>query len=387
MIDVLVVGGIYREQLVRPHRRTRLGGSGLYAAVAAASLGASTALVAAIGCDDADKLESILQQAGVDSTAVDITTGSSATFVIEDEGEVQAPDVQFEDADSPPVLIRDPPRAGIVLVFGMPDLDPFASGLIARWVDPQSTLIWDRQGSLSQTKDAVPACGVAARSRIYLANVGEAAHEVGGATPSELLENHPIPGFDYALLKNGRWGTTLLGGQEQTAIPAFRVAAATTVGSGDVFAGALAAGLARGEEIDTAATRAAAAAAVAISEDSPLLDGSVRRKVDRMLVSGHRRYVDPVHVGATAVVVEAGPEAELQQVASDVRARLRGLGLRDGDAAPGARTIGVVLRPDERGVVADVSSLTGWSRRIAMGVDRDLEDLIDAIADCLEATQ
>src|SRR4051794_28422975 len=97
VIDVLVVGGIYRERLLRPQLPTRLGGSGVYAAVAAVSLGASTALAGAVGADNADELKAILRLAGVDATAVDVMAGSSAAFVIEDAGEEQAPNAQFED--------------------------------------------------------------------------------------------------------------------------------------------------------------------------------------------------------------------------------------------------------------------------------------------------
>jgi hypothetical protein len=236
------------------------------------------------------------------------------------------------------------------------------------------------------TKDAASAAGVVARSRIYLANVGEAAQEVGGATPEELLENHPLPGFEFALLKNGRWGTTLLDGRVRTPIPAFRVDTSTTVGSGDVFAGALAARLARGDDIGAASTVAAAASAIAISEDSPLLDRSVHQKIEQMLATGRGRYVDPAHLSTVTVTVDAGPEAEIQRIGSDVRSRARGLGLRDREAASEGSAICVTLARDERGVVAGVSSDIGWARRVELGVARDVGVLIDAIADCVEAT-
>jgi ribokinase len=387
LIDVLVVGGIYREQFLHRHPRSRVGGSGLVAAVAAASLGASTALAAAVGADDAEESGAILRKAGVDASAVEIMAGPSAGFVIGDEGEVQAPSVQFKDADSVPVLTHDPPRARIVLVFGMPDLDPFASGLVARWVDPQSTLIFDRQGWLSKTKDAAAACGVVARSRIYLANVGEAAQEVGGATPQQLLQHHPLPGFEYALLKNGRWGTTLLSSQERTAIPAFRVAAASTIGSGDVFAGALAAGLARSDDLRVAGTNAAAAAAVAISEVSPLLDSSAPVKIEAMVATGDSRYVDPAHLSVIAVAVEAAADAAVESAAVQLRTRLHDLGLGDGGTGSSATTIRVALRLDDGRIVADVSSRTGTSQTVELGTARDFGVLIDVIADRVEAAR
>jgi hypothetical protein len=322
-----------------------------------------------------------------------LVPGRSAAFVIEDEGEVEAPSVRFEHAQSQPVLTHDPPQARIVLVFGMPDLDPFESGLIARWVHPQSTLLWDRQGVLSRTKDAVAACGVDARSRIYLANVGEAAQEGGGVTPRQLLENHPLPGFDYALLKNGRWGTTLLSSRERAAIPAFHVAAATTIGSGDVFAGALAAGLAQGRNIRAASTDAAAAAAVAISGTSPLLDLTSRDSIEEIVASANGRYVDPTHLDQVSVVVDAGSDSALAQAAAELRARLVNVGLAGGGAESKARmaskamTVVVELRRHERRLLAVISSSRSATCTAEFPATAGSSEFLDVVADYLEATQ
>jgi sugar/nucleoside kinase (ribokinase family) len=382
VIDVLVVGGIYRERFLRPGARSRLGGSGLNAAVAAANLGASTALAAAVGVDDADDLRAVLQKAGVDPGAVEIMPGSSATFVIEDEGEVHVPNVRFEEADSPPQLLHDPPEARIVLVFGMPDLDPFAKGLVARWVAPESTLIWDRQGSLSLTKDAVAACGVVARSRIYLANVGEASQEAGGATSEELVKNHPLPGFDYALLKNGRWGTTILTVSDRIPIPAFRVPVVSTIGSGDVFAGALAAGISFGDDLPVASTNAAAAAAVAVSKASPLLDSSSRSRIETIVGAGNGRYLDPVRLSSTTIFVDVGTDAAVESTATKLREGLRNLGLRDVIVKNPANA-SVVLRSDRGRIVAEVSSSSGRDT-VELGKTGDVAALIEVIAERVE---
>lgn len=383
--DVVVVGGIYREQVSTPHPHSRIGGSGLYAAVAAASLGSSTALAGAVGADDAEELHAILRKAGVDGSAVAIMPGSSAAFVFQDEGEVEAPIVQFKHAHSSPVLSHDPPAARVVLVFGMPDLDPFESGLVARWVEAQSTLIWDRQGWLSKTQDAVAASGVVARSKIYVANFGEAAQEAGGATPQQLLQSHPLPGFAYALLKNGRWGTTLLSSnRERTPIPAFRVSAASTIGSGDVFAGALAAGLARSEEIRTASITASAASAVAIAQASPLLFRSARRRVEVMAAAGNGSYVDPVLLSSVVVAVDGEVAAALKSLAAELQARLRNLGILVEGIGSSAASISVALRFGERGVVADVCG-AGKSEAVELGAAPDLRLLVNVIADCIGA--
>lgn len=384
VIDVLVVGGVYREQFSHREPRSRIGGSGLYAAVAAAALGASTALAASVGAEDAEELRAILSNADVDGDAVELRPGQSAAFFIEEEGEVEAPSVQFKSASSPPELTHDPQPARVVLIFGMPDLDPFAMGLVARWVGQDSTLIWDRQGWLSKPADATAAAGVRAHSRIYLANIGEAAQEAGEATLDQIVLNHPLPGFDWAILKNGRWGTTLLGHGTPIAIPAFRVPVVSTIGSGDVFAGALAACLAVGEHIETASLNAAAAASISISRASPLLAPASRREIDEIVSTGDGRYTDPVQLSAVSIAVDIQDEGAVEAVADQLRVRLRNLGIGIAGTAT-EPTLRVALRADSGRVVAAVSGSTDTSQVIELGQAIDLEELVDVIADRIEA--
>lgn len=70
-----------------------------------------------------------------------------------------------------------------------------------------------------------------------------------------------------------------------TAIPAFPVEAVDTVGAGDAFNGALAVGLAEGLSLVEAATRASAAAALAVTR--PGAQGALpsRAEIDRMVAS------------------------------------------------------------------------------------------------------
>jgi ribokinase len=384
VIDVVVVGGVYREHLRRPSPLTRLGGSGLYAAAAAASMGAATALVASVGDEDADELNAILREIGVDGSAIEITAGKSASFVIEEEGEVNAPTVRFEHGSVAPRLPNDPPSARIVLVIGMPDLDPFDAGLVARWVGAGSTLIWDRQGWLSKTLDAASAAGVPALSRIYLANIDEAAQEAGGAPVDRVMQNHPLPGFEWALLKNGRWGTTLLGPRGSTAIPAFRVPAISTIGSGDVFAGAVAAGLAAGIDIQVASTTAAAAAAVAISDGRPLLAPSALPVIESTASTGNRRYIDPVQLSMVAIVVDAEADRTVEAAAAELRARIGNLGLAIADTAT-QPTLRIALSAGHYGLVATMSSDDAAPQTIELAGAAEFGRLADAIADLLAA--
>ncbi|MCL4553510.1 MAG: hypothetical protein M1305_08225, partial [Candidatus Marsarchaeota archaeon] len=67
MIDVLIVGGIFREILNGDtNATTRYGGSGLTASVAAARFGASVALASYVGSEDESAVRAELRAACVD---------------------------------------------------------------------------------------------------------------------------------------------------------------------------------------------------------------------------------------------------------------------------------------------------------------------------------
>jgi sugar/nucleoside kinase (ribokinase family) len=93
--------------------------------------------------------------------------------------------------------------------------------------------------------------------KIYVANAREAAEEAGTANDAAALERQPPTGFSDAIVKLGADGAAVLDGTTSdngmARIPAFPVAVSTTIGAGDVFAGAVAAGLAEGVPLVEAA--------------------------------------------------------------------------------------------------------------------------------------
>ena len=166
------------------------------------------------------------------------------------------------------------PEARIIVAFGIPDCDPVELGWLGVG-DSHATLIWDRQGWLSRARDSKAIVRLKARRRIYLANEQEAIEDSGAGSLAEALAVQPPSGFDVAVVKRGDAGVIVVDRDADDAtpapVPSFPVSTRSTVGSGDVFAGVLAARLALGEPTASAATWGCAAAAVALRAEQNLL--------------------------------------------------------------------------------------------------------------------
>ena len=274
-MDVIVVGGVFREVLdgdTAP--RLRYGGSGLTASVAAARFGARVALASYVGSEDEETVRAELELAGVDDRALVKLAGACGTFVFPTHEDRTRPWPMYRPAEQLPSQMPEIPKAGIVVAFGIPDCDPVEMGWLGSG-DDDATMIWDRQGWLSRAREAKAIVQLQARRRIYLANEREAIEDVGADSLPEALAIQPPIGFDVAVVKRGDAGVIIVerdaDGVTQTPVPSFPVRARSTVGSGDVFAGVLAARLAQGEPVASAARWACAAAAVALRTECNLL--------------------------------------------------------------------------------------------------------------------
>ncbi len=83
----------------------------------------------------------------------------------------------------------------------------------------------------------------------------------------------------------GRGVLVSVGRASTSLVPAHRVTAVDTVGAGDVFCGYLAAGLAAGEELIEAVTRANAAAALSVTRHGGATSAPVQNEVVRFMAS------------------------------------------------------------------------------------------------------
>ena len=275
MMDVLVVGGVFREVLdgdTEP--RLRYGGSGLTASVAAARFGARVALASYVGSEDEETIRAELELAGVDDRALATVQGACGTFVFPTHEDRGRPWPMYRPAEQLPSRVPQIPEASIAVVFGIPDFDPVETGWLVEG-DSRATIIWDRQGWLSRARDSEAVLRLRALRRIYLANEQEAIEDAGATSLAEALAVQPPSGFDTAVVKRGDAGVIVADrgadGASQTPVLSFPVQARSTVGSGDVFAGVLAARLAQGEPVASAARWACAAAAVALRTERNLL--------------------------------------------------------------------------------------------------------------------
>lgn len=194
----------------------------------------------------------------------------------------------YRPAEAVPDEIPRIPWAPVLLAFGIPDFDPL-KGEWLTGLDGRVTVIWDKQGWLSRTRDAREILRRDALRRIYLANEDEAVEDTQARSFDEAMTIQPTQGFDVSVIKRGETGVivieNILGKVSCTPIPAFPANNSSTVGSGDVFAGAFAARLALGDSAAAAAKWGCAAAAVSLRAGQNLLTAEAYTQVCDLISS------------------------------------------------------------------------------------------------------
>ena len=292
MTDVLVIGGVFREVLEADTApRPRYGGSGLTASIAAARVGAKVTLASYVGQDDEEAVRAELELAGVDDSAVVTLAGASGTFLFPSSKGGRHPWPMYRPAETLPDTPPSAPDAHVTVVFGIPDLDPILDGWLGGG-DRGTTLIWDRQGWLSKSRNADAVRGLDASERIYLANEDEAMVDTALPTLDAALSRQPPASFGASVIKRGAAGVVVFQrtprGVSRTLLRSFFVRASTSIGSGDVFAGALAARYALGGSLVDSARWGNAAAAVSLEDGNNLLKESALARI-RALLGGERQ--------------------------------------------------------------------------------------------------
>lgn len=231
------------------------GGKGLNQAVAARRSGARTAFLACLGRDAAgDALHRVITDEGIDPYVVDVAVPTGRALISVDR-----------DAENSIVVV---PGANQHLGIGV--------------VDDHRSILTDTRVVLAQLEvstDAVEAAFAIARvaGAITILNPAPAAPlspallslcdivvpnqtelaQLGG--PSALLD----AGVTTIVTTLGARGIRIIDGDGTIDVPPYAVRAVDTTGAGDAACGALAAALARGDDVVTAARRAAAAGAIA----------------------------------------------------------------------------------------------------------------------------
>ncbi len=290
MIDVLIIGGIFREILdgdTRP--RLRYGGSALTASVSAARLGAHVAVASYVGDEDQEAVRAELEVAGVDHQSLLTVPGASGTFVFPTQQDSERPWPLYRPAEAVPESQPRPlPSARVIVAFGIPDFDPIASGWLAG-IGTKATLLWDRQGWLSRARNASGVLALAGLRKIYLANEKEAMEDAGVTSIDEALPMQPPAGFMGAVIKRGILGVVVVEHSSEGilihTVNPFPVHTRSSIGSGDVFAGALAARLSLGSPLLEAAKWGCAASSVALAAGSNLLTDDAPGRMDLLMSS------------------------------------------------------------------------------------------------------
>lgn len=245
-VDVVVFGSINEDVTVHLARmpeagetvggrtlRTGCGGKGANQAVAAARLGARTAMVGSVGTDPAGQRQlDALHDAGVDTTGVRLVGAATGTAL---------------------VLVDDDGENRIVVVPGANELPP-----------TEGDLVRDAAVLICQLEVPVPvvAAMAAAASGFFVLNAAPAM-----AVPSALLARcdllvmneterdtlGAVAPSGYTAVTLGAAGALLLrDGREIARAAAPRVEVVDTIGAGDAFVAALAIALARGWDPRTA---------------------------------------------------------------------------------------------------------------------------------------
>lgn len=319
-VRLLISGGVFVEEVAG---RRRLGGSGLTAAIAAARYGAEVSLASWIGEAEADEAFALLDAAGVDRLGVAVLDGLTTTYRMSDPGDLSMPLPQLVQGAVPSGPLPALPSAGVVLCIGTPGFDVISE----RWIDRPSeggVLLFDRQGSHSRVLGARMASTVPAARRLLLTNVHEARAETAAADLEGAIARLPPEGFDAALVKAGPWGVTLVR-TSLAPVGAYDVSVRSTIGSGDVFAGVLAAGLCAGDELADAAASAAAASAVWISRDEAQPPADLAEQAARLRAT-QAVWVDRRRLEALRFDVQMEPAVE-RRVRERITRGLRYLGM------------------------------------------------------------
>lgn len=247
---------------------TYLGGKGLNQAVAARRMGAAVALVARVGADDfGRRITAALHDEQIDVAQVRIDeqqpTGT-AVILVEESGENNIVVVPGANGALTPGDIdraAEQIRAAKVLLLQLEV--PLTTTLhAARLADAAGTTVILTPAPAQR----LPAALFSATD-VLVPNAVEVAQVLGTeAPPREAAQALLAQGCGAVVVTLGAQGALLVTSEAEQTIPPFPVSPVDTVGAGDAFVGALAAGLAAGRDLSTALRYASAAGAIATTK-------------------------------------------------------------------------------------------------------------------------
>lgn len=286
MTDVAVFGALHHDVVVDAPSlpRTdetltgtavdyRAGGKGCNQAIAAARMGARTAMHGRVGGDPAgDTVLDALDRAGVDregversaeatgmSVAISLPGGDYGAVIVSAANLRNDGKVRWTAAPCVAVIQNEVPEAAN---------RHFAVGLPA-----ETYLIWNAAPARPLDGD------LAGRTDLLVVNRVEAADIAGDGEPESAAKTLVKMVRGDVVVTLGGDGLILARGSEARHLPARRIEPVSTHGAGDMFVGALAARLAQGDPLEAALEFAQMAAALLVASPVAERDAVTRRAV------------------------------------------------------------------------------------------------------------
>ena len=303
-VSVVVLGGINMdlvsmmerfpqagESVVGSRFLTYPGGKGANQAVAAARMGARTAMVGRVGDDlFGPQLVASLEASGIDVSGISVSPGvSSGIAVIDIDGSAQN---------------------RIIQILGANDTcGPDEARAVTRSLIRASTVLLQLEGSLDLSMQV--ASDAASQGKRVVLDPGPVRPEplreeffqychvfTPNETEAQALLGFPVVdpdsaeraarwlvdrGVELAIIKLGAQGAYYATGGGGAYVPPFKVEAVDSVAAGDAFNGALAVALAEGQEIPQAVRTASAAGALAVTKTGAQDSMPTRAEVEALL--------------------------------------------------------------------------------------------------------
>jgi ribokinase len=251
------------------------GGKGANQAVAAARLGAPTAFVGAVGRDAFGlRARAALQREGVDLAGLRTVEGGTgvALILVDAHGEnlisvASGANAVFSAADVTAAFKALVPAAGDVVLVGHEIPTAAAKHALRSGRVAGATTVFNPAPAGGVDRSVFAFADVLTVNELELATILEAdgPGDDASAEGSALVRARDgEPGVATAVVvTRGAAGVSIADADGRTFdVPARKVAAIDTVGAGDTFAGALAAGLAMGRDLQDAVRRAVVAASL-----------------------------------------------------------------------------------------------------------------------------
>jgi len=281
--EIIVAGNLVEDILVRPVERVEygvtvwvdsieehLGGNGSNTSYTLATLGVPVRLRGAVGRDDfGRRVLDRLRSAGVNLEEVELgnlPTASTVVLVAPDGSRsfLHAPGVSGEVFAEPGEFGPPPGHFHIANIFSLPRMGRTGAATLRRAIQAGWTTSLDTgHDTRGEWMRVLEPC--LENIGLLFANEAEALHIADCSDFHAAARLFLRRGVKTVVIKRGRDGCAVFGGQEEFCVQGFAIAPVDTTGAGDCFTGGFLAGLYRGGTLQEAARLGNACGALSAS--------------------------------------------------------------------------------------------------------------------------